>query len=152
MYCSECCFGVQTSIVMLLGLVKVQQWEGLINETINVNSWMVLKSVASWLTIRSTSRKPTARKFVNARYFNLTSPQTWPINVSTKRDQRKLWKPASCCEDLMSYIINSLMLYQPCATLTYASSQKLMDHLSILIHILTHTSTFQPLGKKNNNR
>jgi len=29
---------------MLLGLVKVQQWEGLINEIINVNSWMVLKS------------------------------------------------------------------------------------------------------------
>jgi len=28
----------------LLGLAKVQPWVGLINEIINVNSWMVLKS------------------------------------------------------------------------------------------------------------
>jgi len=28
---------------MYLGLVKVQQWVGLINEITNVSSWMVLK-------------------------------------------------------------------------------------------------------------
>jgi len=28
---------------MLFGLVQVQQWVGLINEIMNVNSWMVLQ-------------------------------------------------------------------------------------------------------------
>jgi len=43
-YCFECYFGVQTNTAMKLGLVKEQQWLGLINETMNVNSWIVLKS------------------------------------------------------------------------------------------------------------
>jgi len=34
--------------------------------------------VCSLLTDRSTARKQTATKFVNSRYFNSTSPQTWP--------------------------------------------------------------------------
>jgi len=38
----------------------------------------------------------------------------------------------------MPYFINSLMLYQPCAAKTYTSS-KLMDHLSVLIRIMTHS-------------
>ena len=43
-YCFECYFGLQTNIAMKLGLVNEQQWVGLMNETMNVNSWIVLKS------------------------------------------------------------------------------------------------------------
>jgi len=43
-YCFECYLGVQTNIAMTLGLVNEKQWVGLINETMNVNSWIVLKS------------------------------------------------------------------------------------------------------------
>jgi len=52
----------------------------------------------------------------NARSnFIITSSQneahkTWPTNLSTKRDKTKLWRPALCCEDLMSYIRISLVL------------------------------------------
>ena len=48
----------------------------------------------SFLTDRSTSRKQTVTKFVNSRYFNSTSPQTWPTNASTKRDLAKIMKPS----------------------------------------------------------
>jgi len=37
-YCFKCYFGVQTNTAMKLGLVNEQQWLGLINETMNVNS------------------------------------------------------------------------------------------------------------------
>jgi len=40
----------------------------------------------------------------------------------------------------MCCVRNSLMLYQPCAAKTYTSS-KVMDHLSVLIQILTHAPT-----------
>jgi len=78
----------------------------------------------SFPTNRSTSRTQTATKFVISRYyFNSTNPQIWITNESTKRDYRKLWNPALCCEDLMSCIINGLRLYQPCAAKTYTSSK-----------------------------
>jgi len=42
-YCFEC--GLVCRLALLcLGLVKVHQWVGLINEIMNVNSLMVLKS------------------------------------------------------------------------------------------------------------
>jgi len=41
--------------------------------------------------------------------------KTWPSNVSTKRDKLKLWGPALYCDDLASFIRNSLTLWQPCA-------------------------------------
>jgi len=36
---------------MYLGLVEVQQWVGLINQIMNVSSWMVLKSNHSYQRI-----------------------------------------------------------------------------------------------------
>jgi len=65
-------------------------------------------------------------------------------------------KPALCCEDLMSCIINSLMLYQPCAdgslmlhkeSKTLCLSKKLKDHLLSPQFVYWPTSTFQLPGK-----
>ena len=49
-------------------------------------------------------------------------------NLSTKRDKRKLWGQALCCEDLVSRIRNSLMLWQPCA----ARIKDLMSYVAAL--------------------
>jgi len=45
-YYFECCFGMLTNIAIQLGLVKVQQWVGVINEFMNVNSRMVPQFLA----------------------------------------------------------------------------------------------------------
>jgi len=111
--------------------------------------------VASWLTISSTSRKQTATKFANARYFNLTSQQTWPTIVSTKRVKRKLWEAASCCEDLVFRIRirNRLILWQPCAArIKDLLSSTNGPTFSVLVMLRIETlPRFSPLLKEQRN-
>ena len=78
---------------------------------VNGSKCLLLFPWCSFLTDNQVHIKRTTSKLVNARCFHLKSPQ----NVSTKREKRKLWEPALCCEDLVSRITNSLMLWQPCA-------------------------------------
>ena len=92
-----------------------------------------------------------------ARGSQIIAHETWPANLSTanlstKCDKTKLWRPALCCEDLMSYIRislvlmaalccknqrpyvfrrNSLMLWQPCAAETWRPFVFLTDQPSL---------------------
>jgi len=53
---------------------------------------------------------PTLLSLAHKRGSQIVAHKTWPTNLSTKRDKTKLWRPALCCEDFMSYIRISLVL------------------------------------------
>jgi len=87
-------------------------------DQININ-WTTLSQkfgVASWHSNSGPNQENHKIRIMHVPTLLSQAHKTWPIKCCSQNViKRKLWRPALCCENLMSYIINSLMLWQPCA-------------------------------------